>query len=81
MSKTNIQVGDKIYVPVFSNELSEGVILHIDNDNIYDPRLKYKVCFDELNIITFFSEDFIRNWIDRNNKEIMEVKDVFSESI
>ena len=69
MSKTNIQVGDKIYVPVTSNDLSEGVILHIDNDNIYDPRLKYKVCFDELNIITFFSEEFIRNWIDRNNDE------------
>ena len=67
MSKTNIQVGDKIYVPVFSNELSEGVILHIDNDDIYDHRLKYKVCFDELNIVTFFSEEFIRNWIDINN--------------
>ena len=67
MSKTNIQVGDKIYVPVFSNELNEGVILHIDNDDIYDHRLKYKVCFDELNIVTFFSEEFIRNWIDINN--------------
>ena len=67
MSKTNIQVGDKIYVPVTSNDLSEGVILHIDNDEVYDPRLKYKVCFDELNIVTFFSEEFIRNWIDINN--------------
>lgn len=67
MSKTNIQVGDKIYVPISSNDLSEGVILDIDKNNNYDPRLKYKVCFDELNIITFFSEEFIRNWIDRNN--------------
>ena len=67
MSKTNLQVGDKIYVPISSNDLSEGVILDIDNDDIYDPRLKYKVCFDELDIITFFSEDAIRNWIDRNN--------------
>ena len=53
MSKTNLQVGDKIYVPISSNDLSEGVILDIDNDDIYDPRLKYKVCFDELDIITF----------------------------
>ena len=67
MSKKNIQIGDKIYVPISSDNLSEGVILDIDNDDIYDPRMKYKVCFDELNIITFFSEDFIRNWIDKNN--------------
>ena len=67
MSKTNIQVGDKVYIPISSNKVSEGVILDIDNDNIYDPRTKYKVCFDELNIITFFSEDVIRNWIDKNN--------------
>ena len=67
MSKTNIQVGDKVYIPISSNKVSEGVILDIDNDNIYDPRVKYKVCFDELNIITFFSEDVIRNWIDKNN--------------
>ena len=67
MSKTNIQVGDKVYIPIFSNELSEGIILDIDNDNIYDPRMKYEVCFEELNIITFFSEDVIRNWIDKNN--------------
>ena len=67
MSNRNIQIGDKIYVPISSNDLSEGVILDIDKNNNYDPRLKYKVCFDELNIITFFSEEFIRNWIDRNN--------------
>ena len=67
MSKTNIQIGDKVYIPISSTDLSEGVILDIDNNNIYDPKLKYKVCFDELNIITFFSEDFIRNWIDKNN--------------
>lgn len=67
MKKTNIKVGDKIYVPISSNDLSEGIILDIDNDNIYDPKIKYKVCFDELNIITFFSEDFIRNWIDKNS--------------
>lgn len=68
MSETNLQVGDKVYIPVSSRELSEGVILDIDNDDIYDPRLKYKVCFDELNIITFFSEDVIRNWVDRDKK-------------
>ena len=67
MSKTNIQVGDKVYIPISSNKASEGVILDIDNDNIYDPRIKYEVCFDELNIITFFSEDVIRNWICRNS--------------
>ena len=67
MSKKNIQIGDKIYVPISSDNLSEGVILDIDNDDIYDPRMKYKVCFDELNIITFFSEEFIRNWINRDN--------------
>ena len=66
MSETNLKVGDKVYIPVSSSELSEGVILDIDNDDIYDPRLKYKVCFDELNIITFFSEDVIRNWVDRD---------------
>lgn len=69
MNETNIHVGDKIYAPISSNDLSEGVILDIDKNNVYDPRLKYKVCFDELNIITFFSEEFIRKWIDRNNDE------------
>ena len=67
MDKINLKVGDTVYIPIASNNLCEGVILDIDYDDILDTRMKYKVCFDELNIITFFSEDFIRNWIYRNS--------------
>ena len=45
--------------------LSEGKILHIDRKGIYDPKLKYKVEFDEFNIITFFTEEAVSNWIDK----------------
>ena len=58
-----LKVGDYIYVPIKPNVLSEGKILHIDKKGIYDPRTKYKVKFDELDIITFFSEEAVSNWL------------------
>ena len=60
-----LKAGDIIYVPIIHGTLSEGKILHIYREEIYDPRLKYKVEFDELNIITFFTEDAISNWINK----------------
>ena len=48
-----------------SGTLSEGKILSIDRKGIYDPKLKYEVEFDEFNIITFFTEEAISNWIDK----------------
>ena len=58
-----LKAGDYIYVPILPKVLSEGKILHIDRKGIYDPRLKYKVEFDDLNIITFFSEEAVSNWL------------------
>ena len=63
-----LKAGDYIYVPILHNKLSEGKILDIDRKGIYDPRLKYKVEFDELDIITFFSEEAVSNWIIKHSK-------------
>ena len=62
-STDELKPGDYIYVPIRHNELSEGKILDIDREEIYDPRLKYEVEFDDLNIITFFSEEAMANWL------------------
>ena len=55
---TNIKVGDIIKIPVFFDELYDGEIMDI-NENMLDERLECKVCFDELNIITFFSKTIV----------------------
>ena len=69
MKKTDdLQPGDYIYVPILPNKLSEGKILDIDRKGIYDPRVKYKVEFDDLNIITFYTEEAVSNWL-KNNKD------------
>ena len=61
MEDNKIRVGDKIYIPAFSNKMAEGVIWDIDK-NVLDKRMEYKVCFDEYNIITFFDEETILAW-------------------
>ena len=65
-STDELKVGDYIYVPILPNKLSEGKILDIDRKGIYDPKLKYEVEFDDLNIITFFTEEAVSNWLNRN---------------
>lgn len=68
-STDELKVGDYIYVPILPNKFSEGKILHIDKKGIYDPRVKYKVEFDDLDIITFFSEEAVSNWIKNTKTE------------
>lgn len=65
-STDELKVGDYIYVPIIHDKLSEGKILDIDRKGIYDPKLKYEVEFDDLNIITFFTEEAVSNWLNRN---------------
>lgn len=68
---TNIKVGDIVKIPVFLDELYklyDGEIMDI-NENMLDKRLECKVCFDELNIITFFSIETLSNWKKLNNLE------------
>ena len=67
-STDELKVGDYIYVPILPDKLSEGKILDIDRKGIYDPKLKYEVEFDDLNIITFFTEEAVSNWL-KNNKD------------
>ena len=62
-STEELKAGDYIYVPIIPDKLSEGKILDIDREEIYDPRLKYEVEFDDLNIITFFTEEAVSNWL------------------
>ena len=58
---TNIKVGDVIKIPLFFDKLYDGEVMDI-NENMLDERLECKVCFDELNIITFFSKQTLINW-------------------
>ena len=67
-STDELKPGDYIYVPIIPGTLSEGKILDIDREEIYDPRLKYEVEFDDLNIITFFAEEAVSNWL-KNRKD------------
>lgn len=64
-----LKAGDYIYVPIIPNVLSEGKILHIDRKGIYDPRLKYEVEFDDLDIITFYTEEAVSNWLKNSRDE------------
>lgn len=59
MSKDLVKIGDKLMFPFPNFEKYEGVIMDID-EYVADPRIKYKVGFDELNVIMFFSENMIR---------------------
>ena len=64
----NLKVGEIIKIPFLSNELYDAKILSINTDML-DSRMECEVCFDELNIITFFSIETISNWKKLNNLE------------
>ena len=73
-STDELKPGDYIYVPIIHGTLSEGKILDIDREEIYDPRLKYEVEFDDLNIITFFAEEAVSNWLKNKNNTKLNTK-------
>ena len=60
MPKNILKVGDIVSIPFVDGHTYEGEVLCINNQ-LLDPRMKYEIVFDELNVIMFYSESAMRN--------------------